>query len=110
MSVTSTTSTLLELQTKSKPVARLVRKAKRPIKKQPRPQPVLAAQGEETGHQYHYELDNGTFSKKELSNGQGTQGEYDIKRSGFSSRTVYSVIDGSGFQSESSYSISKSDP
>ena len=109
VSVKSTKPTLLEHKVKAKPVARLVRKAKRTMKNHPQPQPS-PPQDEKSGRHYHYELDNGSFSKKELSNGMETQGRYDIKRAGFSSRTVYSVTDGSGFQSESSYSISQSDP
>ena len=100
VSVQTTKSTLLEHKAKSKPIARLVRKAKRPLKS-----PLVPKV--DASHRYHYELDNGVYRQKELSDGVETQGQFEVQRSGFSSKTVYSVIDGSGFQSESTYSISQ---
>jgi len=61
-------------------------------------------------YNFKYKVENpdksGHFQHEEVSNGDETQGRYDIARPGFESRTIYSVAKGSGFNAETSYSIS----
>ena len=56
------------------------------------------------GH-YKYSLDNGPFGAREEFDGMETLGQYNINRSGFFHKTIYSVTPDSGFQADSTYSI-----
>jgi hypothetical protein len=51
------------------------------------------------------DVGSGNFNHEEVSDGDETQGRYDVQTSGFESRTIYSVVPGSGFNSETSYTI-----
>ena len=90
----STTSPILSLTTSPTiGIARTTSSA-RPLKKASKAK----------GH-YRYSVDNGPFGAKEEFDGIETQGQYNINRSGFFHKTIYSVTSDSGFQSDSSYSI-----
>jgi len=93
-STPSTTSPTLSLTTS--PTIRIARttSSARPLKKASKAK----------GH-YRYSVNNGPFGAKEEFDGIETQGQYNINRSGFFHKTIYSVTPDSGFQAESSYSI-----
>ena len=60
---------------------------------------------EKRPYSFKYVVPEGKYQHEEISDTKETQGHYEIETSGFESRTVYSVNQGSGFNSQSSYSI-----
>ena len=60
---------------------------------------------EKRPYSFKYVVPEGKYQHEEISDTKETQGLYEIETSGFESRTVYSVNQGSGFNSQSSYSI-----